>query len=65
MAFQQLIKLSGNIGQCQNFVTIDSDHILINPHVFLTKDDTFIFYQSEEFHWTYIKVIYQLIGVLL
>ena len=61
--FQQLIKLSGNIGQCQNFVTIDSDHILINPHVFLTKDDTFIFYQSEEFHWTYIKVIYQLIGV--
>lgn len=62
--FQQFIKMSGNIGKCQNFVTIDSDHILVNPHVFLAKDNKYVFYQSEEFHWMYIKIIYQLIGVL-
>lgn len=32
--FQQLLKLAGNIGTCENFITIDSDHILLKPHTF-------------------------------
>lgn len=62
--FQQFLKLSGNIGTCENFVTIDSDHILIRPHVFLTQDDKFVFYRSQEFHAQYILANYHLLGKL-
>lgn len=51
--FQQLLKLSGAIGTCENFVTIDSDHILLKPHTFLTSDNKFVIYKSEEFHLKY------------
>lgn len=51
--FQQFLKLSGNIGTCRHFVTIDSDHILINKHVFLTNEDKYVFYRSSEFNLSY------------
>jgi len=51
--FQQYLKLSGNIGTCRRFVTIDSDHILINKHIFLTEDDRFVLYRSSEFNLSY------------
>ena len=41
--FQQLVKLSGNIGTCDYYLTIDADHILMQPHIFLTADDTPVF----------------------
>lgn len=60
--FQQFLKLSGNIGTCENFITVDSDHILIRPHVFFTKEGKFVFYRSEEFHLPYILANKKLLG---
>lgn len=60
--FQQFIKLSGNIGECQNFLTIDSDHVLLKPHVFITNDGKYVFYRSNEFRWSYIMENYRLLG---
>ena len=61
--FQQFLKLSGNVGECDNFVTIDSDHILIKPHVFLTSDNKYVFYRSQEFHLQYLLTNYKLLGL--
>jgi len=60
--FQQLIKLSGKIGKCDNYITIDSDHILIKPHVFLTEDNKFVFYRAPEFHFAYYMANKRLIN---
>lgn len=60
--FQQFLKLSGNIGTCENYVTVDSDHILIRPHVFLTKEGRFVFYRSQEFHLPYMLANKKLLG---
>jgi len=60
--FQQFLKLSGNIGTCENFITVDSDHILIRPHVFFTKEGKFVFYRSEEFHLPYMLANKKLLG---
>lgn len=60
--YQQLLKLSGGIGKCQNFVTIDSDHVLVRPHVFITDDGKYVFYRSSEFNWVYIIENYRLLG---
>ena len=62
--FQQLLKLSGKIGSCDNFITIDSDHILLKPHVFLTDEDKYVFYISNEFHWEYYRMNERLTGHL-
>lgn len=51
--FQQLVKLSGNIGDSQHVLFIDSDHILIKDHVFLTSEDKTVYYMSKEFHLPY------------
>lgn len=51
--FQQLLKLSGNIGTCDYYLTIDADHILLQPHVFLTADETPVFYMSDECNTPY------------
>ena len=58
--FQQLVKLSGNIGTCDYYLTIDADHILMQPHVFLTADDTPVFYMSDECNTAYYKNIHRL-----
>ena len=60
--FQQFLKLSGNVGTCQKYITIDSDHILLNRHVFLTKDNKYVFYRSTEFHIQYHIINKKLLG---
>lgn len=60
--FQQLLKLSGSIGINRYYLVIDADHILIHPHIFLTDDNRFVFYQSPEFHFQYYINIYRLFG---
>lgn len=60
--FQQFLKLAGNIGKCQKYITIDSDHILINRHVFLTDDNKHVFYRSTEFHIQYHIINKKLLG---
>ena len=60
--FQQLLKLSGNIGNTPYFLVIDADHVLLSPHTFLTSDQKTIFYQSKEYHQPYYDMIYKLLG---
>ena len=55
--FQQLIKLSGKVGTCRRYLCIDSDHILVSPHVFLTDTGKTVFYMSYEKHEPYYKNI--------
>lgn len=62
--FQQYIKLSGNVRTCDDFVTIDSDHILLEPHVFITDDNRYVFYRSCEFHLGYYLINNRLLGKL-
>ncbi len=57
--FQQLLKLSGNVGSCRYYLCIDSDHILVRPHVFLTNDNKTVFYQSYEKHDAYYRNIHR------
>lgn len=60
--YQQLIKLSGNIGTCKYFLCIDADHVLLTPHVFIEKDETPVFYTSSEFHQDYYQNIKKLMN---
>ena len=62
--FQQLVKLSGQIGTCRHYLCIDADHVLIRPHVFLTEDDKTVFYMSYEEHQPYYDNIHQLMPEL-
>lgn len=61
--FQQFLKLSGNIGTCDYYLTIDADHILISPHVFLTQQETPVFYMSDECNTAYYHNILRLTGI--
>lgn len=60
--FQQLLKLSGAVGTCGHFLTIDSDHLLLRPHTFLTRDGRTVFYRSREYHRPYYDNIERLTG---
>lgn len=60
--FQQLLKLSGQIGTNRYYLVIDSDHILLKPHTFITDTNKLCFYQSTEWHYPYYKNIKKLIG---
>jgi len=60
--YQQLIKLSGKAGTCRYYITIDADHILLQPHTFITKGGRFVFYMSTEYHMPYYKKIKQLLS---
>lgn len=51
--FQQLIKLSGQIGENQYCLVIDSDHILIRPHTFIDKEGRHVLYVSKEYNYPY------------
>jgi len=62
--FQQLLKLSGKIGHSPYFLTLDADHILLRPHVFLTKDGKTIFYGSREYHHPYYENIKSILGFI-
>ena len=59
--FQQLLKLSGKIGDSNYFLCIDADHILLQPHTFITKSNKQVFYQSQEYHEPYYTNIKKLL----
>lgn len=61
--FQQLLKLSGRVGESDYFLTLDSDHILLRPHTFLTEDHRTLFYGSREYHAPYYANMERLIGL--
>lgn len=60
--FQQLLKLSGKIGDAEYFMVIDADHILLQPHVFVSTDKKMVFYQSSEYNIPYYRNIKKLLG---
>lgn len=60
--FQQLLKLSGKIGDQSHFLVIDSDHILLQPHTFITAEGKSVLYQSKEYYFPYYKNIEKLTG---
>jgi hypothetical protein len=61
--YQQLLKLSGNFGTCRNYLTIDADHILIQPHTFLAENGKTVFYKSLEGRKSYNENIKKLMRV--
>ncbi len=63
--FQQLVKLSGKVGTCRRYLCIDADHVLIRPHVFLTKEEKTVFYMSYEEHQPYYDNIHRLMPELV
>lgn len=60
--FQQLLKLSGRIGENRFFIVIDSDHILLQPHTFLTEENKSVFYLSKEYYYPYYANAQKLLG---
>lgn len=53
--FQQLLKLSGDkFVKMKNYLVVDSDTLLIRPHLFI-KGGKFVFFQSEEYHSPYFR----------
>jgi hypothetical protein len=60
--FQQILKLCGKVGTCQNYLCIDSDHILLQPHPFVNEQNSPVFYMSSEKHVPYYKTITALTG---
>lgn len=61
--FQQLLKLSGKIGSCDDFLCIDADHILINPHTFIDSKGSPVFYMSAELHQPYYNMIRKICSI--
>lgn len=61
--YQQLLKLSGNVGSHKNFLVIDADHILLKPHVFIDADRRHIFYMSREYNYPYYENMSRVSGV--
>jgi hypothetical protein len=61
--FQQLLKLSNKIGTSPYYLTIDSDHILLRPHTFVTSDGRSVFYRSYEYHPPYYDNLRRLVGM--
>ncbi|MBO4598213.1 MAG: hypothetical protein J5676_10130 [Bacteroidaceae bacterium] len=61
--FQQILKLSGKVGTCENYLCIDADHILLKPHTFLSAVNTPVFYMSEECHIPYYDNIKKMLGL--
>lgn len=61
--FQQLIKLSGKVGTCDNYLCIDADHILLRKHVFIDGNNIPVFYMSSENNKAYYANIAKLIGL--
>jgi len=59
--FQQLLKLSGSIGTCENYLCIDADHVLIRKHTFVDSFGTPVFYMSYEQHEPYYRNIRNLL----
>jgi len=55
--YQQFIKLNGDkVVETDNYLAIDSDHILLNKHQFI-DNDKYVFYYSDEYHIPYFILI--------
>lgn len=61
--YQQLLKLSGAVGNSPQFLVIDADHILLRGHTFVTADNRLVMYRSSEYHRPYYEAMKRLIGV--
>ncbi len=59
--FQQLLKLSGAIGENENFLVVDADTVILRKMIFLT-DSKPIFYESMERHFPYYEFYRKLFG---
>jgi hypothetical protein len=59
--FQQLLKLSGWVGNSRYFLVIDADHILLQPHSFITEKGEHVFYMASWWHFPYYKNIKKLL----
>ena len=58
--YQQLLKLNGNtLVECDNFLALDADHVLLKPHLFV-DGDKFNFYTSKEYHVPYFVTMNKL-----
>jgi Family of unknown function (DUF6492) len=60
--YQQLVKLSGRAGTSRYYLATDADHILLQPHTFITNDNRSVFYQSAEYNIPYYRAIKKLLG---
>jgi len=61
--FQQLVKLSGKVGSCDNYLCVDADHILIRNHTFLSVSGKPVFYMSLDNHQPYFEIITKLSSI--
>lgn len=62
--FQQLLKLSGKIGTCDNYLCVDADHVLLQPHAFITDNGKFVMYtNSREHHKAYYRAIKKITSI--
>lgn len=59
--YQQLIKLSGRVGNSRYYLTIDADHILLRPHPLVDRRGRTVFYRSREYHAPYYENLKRLI----
>ena len=60
--FQQLLKLSGDkITECDDYIIIDSDTLLINKHTFKVSG-RYVFFEGEEWHESYFKSYKKIFG---
>ena len=59
--YQQVLKLSFNYGTCEDYLVIDADHVLNNPHLFVNAQGIPVFYMSEEFNISYYITNYRLL----
>ena len=60
--FQQLLKLSGEkFVEMENYLIIDADTMLINPHSFI-EAGTYVFFQNEEWNEPYFKNFKKIFG---
>lgn len=60
--FQQMLKLSGNIGTKRYYLTVDADHIILRPHTFLDEGGRSVFYVSKEYYYPYYTSFKHLFG---
>jgi glycosyltransferase involved in cell wall biosynthesis len=60
--FQQLLKLSGEaFVKESDYIIVDSDTLLIRPHVF-KSEGKYVFLESEEWHTPYFKAFKKMFG---
>ena len=60
--FQQLLKLGANkFVECDDYLVIDSDTVLVNSHSFI-DNGKYVFFESAEWHEAYFDTYYKLFG---